>query len=114
MTTPAFIQTFRALRTSSARGDALAALADELSRHEWRTLQAMASAKSFQCDIIGALPAELVFHIFSYLDIATPFRLQTVSFSLHSPAVAYSVSSMERYVHTTGHMRPPCMQQRTV
>lgn len=79
MATPALVDAFRALHTPSARIQALAALADELSPHEWRQLKALASAKSLQRDIVGALPLELAFHVFSYLDIATPFRLQAVS-----------------------------------
>ncbi|KAF2444710.1 hypothetical protein P171DRAFT_280963 [Karstenula rhodostoma CBS 690.94] len=78
-TPPAFIDAFRALHTSTARAAAIAALADELSPYEWRQLQALVGAKSFHLDIVGTLPAELVFHIFSYLDISTPVRLQTVS-----------------------------------
>ena len=83
MSTLALVDAFRALRTPSARIEALTALAGELSPHEWRQLKALASAKSLQLDIVGALPVELAFHVFSYLDIATPFRLQSVR---HLPA----------------------------
>ena len=79
MPTPAFVDSFRALHSSSARWAAISALADELSPYEWRQLKALLDARSFQFDIVGSLPPELVFHIFSYLDISTPFRLQTVS-----------------------------------
>ncbi|KAF1978529.1 hypothetical protein BU23DRAFT_549956 [Bimuria novae-zelandiae CBS 107.79] len=79
MSTLALLDAFRALPTNAARKEALSALADEFSPYEWRQMQALANARSFHFDIIGELPTELAFHVFSYLDIATPFRLQTVS-----------------------------------
>ncbi|KAJ4305301.1 hypothetical protein N0V90_000832 [Kalmusia sp. IMI 367209] len=79
MSTPAFISAFRALQTPAARKEALVALVDHFSPGEWRQMQALANAKSFHLDILGALPAELAIHVFSYLDTSTPFRLQSVS-----------------------------------
>src|SRR5207253_2799785 len=42
-------------------------------------LHAIVASHPFQCDIIGSLPLELVAHVFSHLDIAAPYRLQSVS-----------------------------------
>lgn len=79
MAAPAFIHAFKALQTTAARSAAIDALANELSPYEWRQLRALVLAKTFHFDIVASLPPELVFHIFRYLDISTPFRLQTVS-----------------------------------
>lgn len=79
MATPPIVESFRALQTTAARHAVIAALADEFSSYDWRQIKALADAKSLQFDIIGNLPAELVFHVFSFLDVSTPFRLQTVS-----------------------------------
>jgi len=74
-----FIDYFRALQTIDSRRDALNALVGELTPYEWRALHAVTSARSFQFDIIGNLPVELVSQIFCYLDTTTPYRLQLVS-----------------------------------
>ena len=60
-------------------GGALEALVGELTPYEWRTLHAITSQRSFQSDIIGQLPLELVAHIFTHLDTSSPYRLQLVS-----------------------------------
>ncbi|KAL1610416.1 hypothetical protein SLS60_002083 [Paraconiothyrium brasiliense] len=78
MAAPAFVDAFL-LQTPHARRAALAALAAHFSPDEWRQLKALADAKTLQFDIVAGLPPELVFHIFSFLDISTPFRLQAVS-----------------------------------
>ncbi|KAI4647506.1 uncharacterized protein J4E78_008820 [Alternaria triticimaculans] len=49
----------------------------ELSPYEWRTLHATTSSRTFQFDVIGNLPVELVAQVFSHLDVAAPYRLQT-------------------------------------
>ena len=59
--------------------EALEAIVTEaLTPYEWRALQTIVSARTFQFDIIGALPTELVALVFSYLDTTTPYRLQIV------------------------------------
>jgi hypothetical protein len=75
-----FIEAFRSLQTNDARRAALEALVNEVTPYEWRMLHS-ATTKSFEFDIIGQLPIELVAHIFRYLDTTTPFRLQLVSIS---------------------------------
>ncbi|CAO2647831.1 Nn.00g087530.m01.CDS01 [Neocucurbitaria sp. VM-36] len=79
MDAPTFIDTFTALPTNEERRKALEALVSQLTPYEWRLLHNLTSARSFQFDIIGQLPVELVAHIFSYLDTSTPYRLQRVS-----------------------------------
>ncbi|KAI4908589.1 uncharacterized protein J4E92_010782 [Alternaria infectoria] len=61
------------------REQALKALTAELSPYEWRTLHATTSSRTFQFDVIGNLPVELVAQVFSHLDVAAPYRLQSVS-----------------------------------
>ena len=78
MDTTTFIDAFKTLPTNETRRNALAALVSELTPYEWRTLHNLTSARSFQFDIIGHLPIELVAHVFSYLDTSTPYRLQRV------------------------------------
>lgn len=79
MASMAFISAFSALPTPAARRHALAALVGHFSADDWRHMHALVRAKSFHFDIIGALPPELVFHVFSFLDPSSPFRLQRVS-----------------------------------
>lgn len=71
-------QAFMRLSTSDSRLEALEALIKELTPYEWRFVQSLTSARSFQFDIIGRLPLELVSQIISYLDTSTPWRLQLV------------------------------------
>ncbi|CAN9108960.1 unnamed protein product [Alternaria sp. RS040] len=73
-----FINAFRRLQTHE-RGRALQDLTAELSTYEWRALHAATSSRTFQFDVIGSLPVELVAQIFCLLDPATPYRLQSVS-----------------------------------
>ena len=87
MDTPSLVHAFRALHSSTDRAAAIAALTHELSPYEWRQLHALLDARSFHLDIVGNLPPELVFHIFSHLDISTPFRLQSVSYALQCNAM---------------------------
>jgi hypothetical protein len=78
MDTANFIEAFRRLQKSD-REQALQALTQELSPYEWRFLHAITSTTSFQCDIIGKLPIELVSQIFQHLSTTSPYRYQTVS-----------------------------------
>jgi hypothetical protein len=76
--TTEFIHAFRRMHANE-RDQALKALTTELSPYEWRALHATTSSRTFQCDVIGKLPVELVALIFSHLDVAAPYRLQSVS-----------------------------------
>ena len=79
MTHADLLRAFGAPQTSESRREALAALFSTLSPCEWRWARSVLAARSFQCDIIGCLPIELVARIFTYLDTSTPFLLQRVS-----------------------------------
>jgi hypothetical protein len=78
METDALIAAFRRLRNDGRR-EVMNALVNELTPYEWRTLKDITGARTFQYDIIGRLPVELVAQIFAYLDTSTPYRLQRVS-----------------------------------
>lgn len=73
------IEAFARLSTSDSRLHALEALLKDLTPYEWRFVQSLANTQTFQCDLIGQLPVELVSQIFSYLDTTAPWRLQLVS-----------------------------------
>jgi hypothetical protein len=75
----ALVAAFRLLPTNNSRRDAVEALVDELTPYEWRTLRNITAARSFQLDIVGQLPVELVAHIFACLDTCAPYYLQRVS-----------------------------------
>jgi hypothetical protein len=62
----------------AVRSEALAALIGELDPHEWREVRNTLNARSFQFDLIGSLPLELVVRVFAHLDIGAPYRLQSV------------------------------------
>ncbi|KAI8937100.1 hypothetical protein NX059_006315 [Plenodomus lindquistii] len=83
METFRFLEAFRSLHTRDSRQHALDALVGELSPYEWRALHALTTARTFQFDIVGQLPLELVAHIFAHLDITHPYRLQLVSRQWH-------------------------------
>jgi hypothetical protein len=72
---------FRQLPSRTSRAAALHALFNELDPYEWRDALAGLGSRTFQFDIVGSLPAEIVIMIFSFLDIATSFRLQRVRLS---------------------------------
>ncbi|KAF1932976.1 uncharacterized protein M421DRAFT_254086 [Didymella exigua CBS 183.55] len=71
-------EAFARLSNSDSRLDALEALIKELTPYEWRFVQSLTSTRTFQFDIIGRLPVELVSQIFSYLDASKPWQLQHV------------------------------------
>ncbi|KAF2687300.1 hypothetical protein K458DRAFT_188896 [Lentithecium fluviatile CBS 122367] len=87
----AMIQALQELKGIDSRIAALEALTRELSPYEWRVLGSLLNSRTFQFDIVGTVPVEIVALIFSYLDITTAFRLQAVSKRwctlLRSPAV---------------------------
>ncbi|KAF2828525.1 hypothetical protein CC86DRAFT_368735 [Ophiobolus disseminans] len=83
MEADALIAAFRRIRTNDSRREAIQALVDELTPYELRTLQHITAARSFQLDIIGQLPVELVAQVFTHLDTSTPYRLQRVSRRWH-------------------------------
>jgi hypothetical protein len=78
MASDRLVEAFARLSTADSRRTALQALIQELTPHEWRFVHALTSTQTFQFDIVGRLPIELVSHIFSYLDTCTPWRLQHV------------------------------------
>lgn len=69
--------------TSSPEGppvDHIFRLMQDLSSHDWRRIKAVADTKTFQYDIVGELPIELVVIIFrEYLPLAQAFSCQRVS-----------------------------------
>lgn len=83
MTNNVLVEAFSRVSTSDSRQDALEALIQTLTPYEWRFIQSLTSTRTFQFDIIGHLPVELVAQVFSYLDTSTPWRLQRVG-STHS------------------------------
>lgn len=72
------VEAFARLSTSDLKQDALEALIQSLTPYEWRYVQSLTSTRTFQFDIIGRLPVELVAQVLSYLDTSTPWRLQHV------------------------------------
>lgn len=78
MASDRLVEAFARLSTADSRRTALQALIQELTPHEWRFVHALTSTRTFQFDIVGQLPVELVSHIFSHLDTSTPWRLQHV------------------------------------
>jgi hypothetical protein len=85
MDTSGFLEAFKRLQTAESRQNALNDLIHELTPYEWRALHAITGTRSFQCDIIGQLPLELVAQIFIHLDPSAPYRLQIVSIFAMSP-----------------------------
>lgn len=77
------IQAFQDLKDNDSRTAALDALTRLLTPHEWRHLADRLHARTFQTDIVGALPTEIVAQIFASLDISAPFRLRAVRLPLH-------------------------------
>lgn len=78
MASDCLVEAFARLSTTDSRRTALQALVQELTPHEWRLVHALTSTRTFQFDIVGQLPVELVSHVFSHLDTSTPWRLQHV------------------------------------
>ncbi|KAF2024763.1 hypothetical protein EK21DRAFT_77971 [Setomelanomma holmii] len=79
METNALVAAFRNLPTLDSRQVALSTLVNELTSDEWRKLGKVITARSFQFDIIGNLPVELVAQVFVYLGPSAPYRWQSVS-----------------------------------
>ncbi|KAJ4986051.1 hypothetical protein SVAN01_08424 [Stagonosporopsis vannaccii] len=103
MASSGLVEAFARLSTSASRLDALEALIQELTPYEWRFVQSRTGTRTFQFDIIGRLPVELVSHIFSYLDTTTPWRLQHVSRSWHQNLRSLAVlqPSLDRWYNGT-------------
>jgi hypothetical protein len=79
----ALIAAFRDLSTNESRLKGIKALIRELTSQELRETQRLTAALTFQIDIVGQLPVELVAQVFSYLDTSTPYRLQRVCRKWH-------------------------------
>lgn len=65
------------------RRDWLNDIVNDLSGEEWRELHAILSQRSFQLDIVGNLPVELVAIICAHLDIIDAYRCLFVSRTWH-------------------------------
>jgi hypothetical protein len=83
MEVDALLAAFRHLQTNESRTNALAALVHELTPYEWRALHSLTAARSFQFDIVGKLPVEIVAQIFIHLDPTAPYLLRRVSPQWH-------------------------------
>jgi hypothetical protein len=79
MEVDALLAAFKHLQTNKSRNEGLAALLRELTPYEWRALHKLTAARSFQFDIIGKLPIEIVAQIFTHLEPTAPYLLQRVS-----------------------------------
>jgi hypothetical protein len=90
------VEAFAQLSTSDSKQDALEALIQKLTPYEWRFVQSLTSTRTFQFDIIGRLPVELVAEVIPYLDTVTPWRLQHVGTSTFRKPSATSMASTSR------------------
>lgn len=79
MDAEALIAAFKRLPAGDSRQNFLDALVGEFTAYEWRAVQRRLNERTFQRDIIGRLPVELVAHIFAYLEASAPYALQRVS-----------------------------------
>lgn len=91
MDTASLIAEFRRLQTGNSRQDFINALVGELDPYEWRTTQNILTARSFQYDIVGRLPVEIVAQVFANLDTSAPYRFQRVSrWLINCPSICTS------------------------
>ncbi|KAJ5400550.1 hypothetical protein N7465_011039 [Penicillium sp. CMV-2018d] len=74
---------FMALRDNSSRRAALNEILDNLSPHEVREVKSRFETMTFQCDLLGKLPLELVAMLVKYLDLADLVLLRRVSKRWH-------------------------------
>ena len=65
--------------SKNEREQCLIQLIHPLSPYEWRSLKARMNARTFQKDIVGSLPLELVIQVFGYLDFTVIYKFQRVS-----------------------------------
>lgn len=85
------LQALPTMRGREERNHALGAFVDRLDPYDVRHLQSLLLCKTFQMDVVGSLPLELVAQIFAYIDPVAVYRLQIVSrrwnFILRAPVV---------------------------
>ncbi|KAL3460550.1 hypothetical protein BJX64DRAFT_278438 [Aspergillus heterothallicus] len=74
---------FRQLKTSPARHIAIHQIINELSPFEWRDVKARINERSFQKDILGAVPLEISVQIAQYISLAELHLLRRVSRRWH-------------------------------
>jgi hypothetical protein len=77
------VEAFKRISSNSSRAAALDGIIAALSPYEWREVLNKLQEKAFFLDIVASVPSEIVIHVFSYLDILTPFRLQRVRRPYH-------------------------------
>ncbi|OCL13356.1 hypothetical protein AOQ84DRAFT_112540 [Glonium stellatum] len=77
------VEAFKRLSPSRSRAAVLDGIIAELTPYEWRDALKKLQKRPFLFDIVASLPAEIIIHIFSYLDVLTPFRLQRVRKPCH-------------------------------
>ncbi|KAL2832392.1 hypothetical protein BDW59DRAFT_104462 [Aspergillus cavernicola] len=70
---------FKLLRSNSARHIAYHQIIDQMTPHEWRDVKSRINERSFQKDILGALPLEIAVQITQYLYLADLHLLRGVS-----------------------------------
>ncbi|KAJ6104235.1 hypothetical protein N7523_010555 [Penicillium sp. IBT 18751x] len=75
---PKILEQFRAIRNSDRR-ELYHGLLDQLRRDEWREVKARADEVSFNCDILGNLPLEIVSLVAAHMNLADLVVLQRVS-----------------------------------
>jgi len=63
------VSDFKQLPSALTESNPLHGILQSLSPYEWRDLHALLATRTFQCDIIGNLPIELVVAIFNELDV---------------------------------------------
>jgi hypothetical protein len=73
------ITRFKHLSTRTARHSAIHQIIDQLSPYEWRDVKERINARSFQKDIIGALPLEIAVQVTQSLTLADMHLLRRVS-----------------------------------
>ncbi|KAL4787540.1 hypothetical protein BJX76DRAFT_354028 [Aspergillus varians] len=73
------ITRFKLLGTTSARRIAYHQIIDQLGPHEWRDVKKRINGRSFQKDILGALPLEIAVQIIQYLNLDDAHLLRRVS-----------------------------------
>ncbi|CAI7643294.1 unnamed protein product [Penicillium viridicatum] len=82
-TTQPILAGFTALRDNSSRRAALNEILDNLSPYEIREVKSRFETMTFQCDLLGKLPLELVAMLVKYLDLADLVLLRRVSKRWH-------------------------------
>ncbi|KAL1963281.1 hypothetical protein VTN77DRAFT_8504 [Rasamsonia byssochlamydoides] len=89
------VEAFETLKTVQARRAVYHGILDQLHLDEWRDVSIRAKKISFQRDILGSLPLEIVAQIVKYLDLWDILRFQRVSKrwqELLSSTVIYSAA----------------------